>query len=73
MLRKLIGGLGSPCAWSLIGAASYGLVERLADVEGLARQLEVVLHQHAVVEGGDVGGRFSVPSALKVGAVQTTS
>ena len=50
-----MGGLGSPCACSLIGAVSYFLVLRLPDVERFSLQLEVVLDEHPVVKHRNAG------------------
>ena len=49
------------------------LVKRLADVERLAFQLKVILHQHAVQSAVTYAGVFTEPSSLNVGAVHTTS
>jgi hypothetical protein len=42
----------------LDGRAIVCLIERLADVEGLPFELEVVLHQHSVKEDGDIRRGF---------------
>jgi len=51
----------------LDGRAIVGRVKRLANVDGLAVELEVILHEDAVEEDGDVRGRFQGAVGVEAG------
>src|SRR3954470_6580147 len=73
MLRKLIGGLGSPWAWSLIGAESYFLYTGLPMYSVSPLSSKWFCTSTPLWNTVTYAGVLTDPSALNVGAVQTTS
>ena len=73
MLRKLIGGLGSPCACSLIGDGPWATYAGVPMYIVSPRSAKWSCTSTPLCSAVTYAGVFIAPSGPKVGAVQTTS